>query len=66
MVYWTEAVVEDNRSEKRHFTFTGIRFYDGDCTLVVDVWLTKIVNSIQLCATDFDLTEVIPLQLETV
>jgi hypothetical protein len=71
-----------------------VRFGNGDCTLVVDVWLhrvdedasgltfeewdpsadtdaseapvTMIVNSSDLCATGFDLREVIPLQLEAV
>ena len=73
--------------------YTGILFYNGDCTLVVDVWLHRvdeddssltfeewdpskdtdssqtpvamIVHSSQLCVTDFDLREVIPLQLES-
>ncbi len=74
--------------------YKGFRFYNGDCTLVVDVWVHRvdedtsgltfeewdpstdtdaseapvamIVNTSQLRATDFDLREVIPLQLETV
>ena len=69
-----------------------MRFGNGDCALVVDVWLHRvdedasgltfeewdpsadtdaseapvpmIVNSSELCATGFDLREVIPLQLE--
>ncbi len=74
--------------------YKGSRFYNGDCTLVVDVWMNRvdedvsgltfeewdpsadtnasqvpvgmIVNSSELCATGFDLREVIPLQLEAV
>ena len=73
--------------------YKGVRFENGDCGLMVDVWLHRvdedtsgltfeewdpsadtdtsqapvemIVNSSELCATDFDLREVIPLQLET-
>ncbi len=70
----------------------GVRFGNGDCVLLVDVWMHRvdedasgltfeewdpsadtdaseapvamIVNSSELCATGFDLREVIPLQLE--
>jgi len=76
----------------RYEEYRGMRFYNGDCVLVVDVWLYRvaedtsgltfeewdpladtdasqtsvamIVNSSELRATDFDLREVIPLQLE--
>jgi hypothetical protein len=77
--------------------YKGLRFRDGDCDLVVDVWLHRvdedasgltfeefeewdpladtdasqdpvamIVNSSKMCTVDFDLREVIPLQLEVV
>jgi hypothetical protein len=74
--------------------YKGVRFGNGDCALMVDVWLHRvdedasgltfeewdpsadtdasevpvamIVNSFELCATGFDLREVIPLQLDAV
>jgi hypothetical protein len=74
---------------RKYEEYKGLRFRDGDYTLVVDVWMHQvtedtfevwapsvdtdasqapvamIVNSSDLRATDFDLREVIPLQLET-
>ena len=74
--------------------YKGTRYYDGDRTLVVEVWLHRvtddlsgltfqewdpspgtddasapvsmIVNSSDLCAADFHLVEVSPLQLDVV
>ena len=50
---------------------SGLTFEEWDPSESVDtdvseVPVTMIVNSSQLCVTDFDLREVIPLQLETV
>ena len=73
--------------------YKGLCFGNGDCVLVVDVWLHRvdedvsgltfeewdpsvdtdpseapvaiIVNSSEMCATGFDLREVIPLELES-
>ena len=77
---------------RQYEEYKGVRFDNGDCALLVDVWLNRvdedasgltfeewdpsadtdaseapvamIVNSSELCASGFDLREVIPLQLE--
>ncbi len=79
---------------RQYEQYKGVPFGNGDCALLVDVWLRRvdedtsglafeewdpsadtdaseapvamIVNSSELCATGFDLREVIPLQLEAV
>jgi hypothetical protein len=52
---------------RKYEEYKGVRFGNGDCALVVDVWqapMAMIVNSSELRAAGFDLREVIPLQLE--
>ena len=46
--------------------YKGTRYSDGDSALVVELWLHLLVNSSELRAADFHLTEVRPLHLDVV